>query len=246
MPHRQAAAVHVVVAYRAHSSFLSTATSLSEANIVIKGIPKLSWLGYGQVGAANVTADGALLTMVAGKHTAMFVSPDGSSIPPDWSGSSGYVPASALVFEAPSSGVDWQLSAKVTVPKFSYLFDSSCLFGYHGPYDWVNLCFEYSPEKVPEIVSVVTRGVSDDANGAVVEEGNSVYLRLSKFGDVMASHWSLDGKYWTLNRHFALQKPGEAMWIGFDVQAPTAESNTAIYSDIVFRKRTLLDLRDGS
>lgn len=111
------------------------------------------------------------------------------------------------------------------------------------------MCFEYSPEQIPEIVSVVTRGVSDDANGAVVSKGKSVYLRLSRFGTpaVYASHWSLDGKVWIMNRHFVLDAPANTpFYIGFDAQAPTSESNTAVFSDIVFSQTTLVDLRDGS
>jgi regulation of enolase protein 1 (concanavalin A-like superfamily) len=222
-------------------------------NLQMAGLPELQWLSYGGRGVASTSRNGTVLTMAAGQHTARFNPPS----PPTWTTGGGFNPAPALVFQAPLNE-DWQLSAKITVPNFEHLFDSGCLFGYHNPNDWVNLCFEYSPEQVPEIVSVVTRGVSDDANGAVIEQGNSVYLRLSRFGGsgdqqqpvVYASHWSLDGTVWVMNRHFVLDHAESSsetpLYIGFDAQAPTSESTTALFSDIVFSMTTLLDLRDGS
>ena len=209
----------------------------------IKALPDLKWLSNGGVGVAYTSHNGTVLTMEAGPNTARFNPPS----PPTWT--TGYDPAPALVFQAPLDQ-DWQLSAKITVPHFSHLFDSGCLFGYHTPKDWVNLCYEYSPEQVPEIVSVVTRGVSDDANGAVIAtDDNSVYLRLSRFGGaeraVYASHWSLDGTVWIMNRHFVLSADAP-FFVGFDAQAPTAKSNTAVFSEIVFSKTTLMNLRDGS
>ena len=41
---------------------------------------------------------------------------------------------------------------------------------------WAKLCFERSPQGEPMVVSVVTRGVSDDCNSFVVD-GRSVWLR---------------------------------------------------------------------
>ena len=40
------------------------------------------------------------------------------------------------------------------------------------------LCFEHSPDRQPMIVSVVTRGVSDDANAFAVD-GQTAWLRVS-------------------------------------------------------------------
>ncbi len=51
---------------------------------------------------------------------------------------------------------------------------------------WAKLCFEYSPQGQPMVVSVVTRGVSDDCNSVDIA-GNSVYLRVYRHGKVWPS-----------------------------------------------------------
>jgi hypothetical protein len=53
------------------------------------------------------------------------------------------------------------------------------------------------------IVSVVTRGVSDDCNSQTVE-GGEVWLRLARANGVFAFHASRDGERWELVRFFAL------------------------------------------
>jgi regulation of enolase protein 1 (concanavalin A-like superfamily) len=77
---------------------------------------------------------------------------------------------------------------------------------------WAKLCFEYSPQREPMVVSVVTRGVSDDCNSFVVD-GSSVWLRIAGVGPAFAFHASTDGSNWSLSRHFALEAGGEpSIW----------------------------------
>ena len=132
----------------------------------------------------------------------------------------------------------------------SPLFDAATLFVHQGPSDWCKLCFEFSPEKQPTIVSVVTRDISDDANGASIE-GNSVHLRISKYGEaaVFAFHYSVDGgNYWTLHRIFTLRDAAKnaPLVIGMLAQAPTGESCTARFSHLSFSETSLANARDGS
>ena len=59
---------------------------------------------------------------------------------------------------------EFQFSALVA-PAFGAAFDAGALIVREGPDRWLKLAFE-APEGVPMVVSVVTRGSSDDANGA--------------------------------------------------------------------------------
>jgi regulation of enolase protein 1 (concanavalin A-like superfamily) len=93
------------------------------------------------------------------------------------------------------------------------------------------------------IVSVVTRGRSDDANGYIVD-GPSVWLRVARVGAAYACHASLDGARWDFVRHFRLAGPAAA--IGFEVQSPMGEGCRSTFTDIAFQTTTLADLRDGS
>ena len=93
------------------------------------------------------------------------------------------------------------------------------------------------------VVSVVTRGVSDDANSTIVD-GNAVWLRIARIGAAFAFHSSTDGKRWNLVRHFALGGDGE-LQAGFLAQSPTGEGCAATFSHVERTGSTLTDIRSG-
>jgi uncharacterized protein len=212
----------------------------------LPNVPKLAWLN-GVVGDVQVVSGDSSIQLTAGSKTDWFNPP-----PTDPSSPQALANAPALVFDAPSlnNSTGWQLSAKVTV-QHQYLFDAATLFVHQGPDDWCKLCFEYSPEKLPCIVSVVTRVISDDASGPPMahhgNNNNTVHLRISKYASVLAFHYSMDGGvYWTLHRVFSLRNPKDHMKVGFLAQCPTGDSCTALFEEIKFTETTLANLRDGS
>jgi hypothetical protein len=138
---------------------------------------------------------------------------------------------------------DFQLSARVTV-EFASTFDAGVLMLHAGDRTWAKLCFEYSPRNEPMVVSVVTDGTSDDANGFVVA-GDTVWLRVARLGPAFAFHASLDGQRWELVRHFALPL-GDEPAVGFEAQSPTGEGCVVRFDEISFHAARLGDLRDGS
>jgi hypothetical protein len=108
---------------------------------------------------------------------------------------------------------------------------------------WAKLCFELSPQEERMVVSVVTRGTSDDANCFVVD-GDEVWLRIARMGPAYAFHASTDGSGWRLIRHFTLGDLKPA--VGFEAQSPTGEGCDVRFDDVRFEARRLTDLRDGS
>ena len=62
---------------------------------------------------------------------------------------------------------------------FAATFDAGVLLLWVDERHWGKLCFEFSPAGEAMVVSVVTRGVSDDANAFMVT-GRSVWLRVSE------------------------------------------------------------------
>jgi uncharacterized protein len=137
---------------------------------------------------------------------------------------------------------DFVLSARVRAD-LRATFDAGALVLHAGDATWAKLALERSPQGEAMIVSVVTRGISDDANGAVVA-GDSVWLRVARIGGACALHASADGARWDLVRHFALG--GSAgLAAGFLAQSPTGDGCTATFDEIAFAARTLADLRDG-
>src|SRR6266700_6283128 len=150
-----------------------------------------------------------VLTIDAGPRTDWFVDPGGSSAP--------VLTAPALVGSADG---DFMLKARVHVD-FAATFDAAALIVHAGERAWAKLCLERSPQAEPMVVSVVTRGVSDDCNSQLVD-GDSIWLRISRLGAAFALHASMDGSLWQLVRHFALDRV-ETVAIGFLAQSPLGE-----------------------
>ncbi|MEV0401989.1 DUF1349 domain-containing protein [Actinoallomurus sp. NPDC050550] len=138
---------------------------------------------------------------------------------------------------------DFLLSARVQVD-FQSTFDAGALLVWLNDRAWAKLAFELSPQREPMVVSVVTRGTSDDCNAFVVD-GGQVWLRVARVGTAYAFHASTDGAYWRLIRHFALYA-SEVPSYGFEAQSPTGDGCTATFDAIAYEPRRLLDLRDGS
>lgn len=139
---------------------------------------------------------------------------------------------------------DFQLSARVSVD-FQSEYDAGVLMLWADEQHWAKFCFEFSPAREPMIVSVVTRGVSDDANAYTVNE-RTTWLRISRLGSAYACHASADGKSWTFVRVFRLGDDVSQHRIGFEAQSPTGDGCTVTFDEIRFEGRRLADLRDGS
>ena len=149
----------------------------------------------------------------------------------------------ATLLGVPPDG-DFQFSARVTV-NFESTFDAGVLMLWIDDRHWGKLCFEYSPDLEPMIVSVVTRGVSDDANAFVVD-GPTVWLRVSRIDHAFAYHASLDGTNWQMIRFFAIHDMPAPASVGFEAQSPTGDGCVVTFDDVQFTRQRLRELRDGS
>jgi uncharacterized protein len=149
----------------------------------------------------------------------------------------------ATLLGTPPAG-DFQFSARVTVG-FGATYDAGVLLLWIDERHWGKLCFEFSPAREPMIVSVVTRGVSDDANAFVVTD-RSVWLRVSRIDNAYAYHASSDGQHWRMIRFFRVAESSDGDKLGFEAQSPTGEGCTVTFDDIRFVPERLGDLRDGS
>lgn len=173
------------------------------------------------------------------------VAPAGTDLFVDPSGFSGVAAetllnASTLLGRPPAG--DFTFSARVT-PDHQATFDAGVLLAWVDDTNWAKLCFERSPAGTAMIVSVVTRGLSDDANGFIVHK-TAARLRLSRVGNVLAFH-AHDGVGWSFVRAFTLHGVAEGLTIGFEVQSPTGDGCRVSFDDVTFEQRTLADLRSG-
>ena len=137
---------------------------------------------------------------------------------------------------------DFQFSARVSCG-FAGAFDAGALLLWAGERSYAKLAFEVSPDGDPGVVSVITDGLSDDANAFAVP-GDAVWLRIARLGGAVALHARLDDEPWRFVRHFPLAAPG-GLRAGFLAQAPRGDGTTACFEQIGFTPERLADLRSG-
>jgi uncharacterized protein len=203
----------------------------------IAGLPPLRWQHTPD--SAGYDTLRQELSIVAGAGTDWFVDPVGEYRTHN---------APALVFDCPAG--EFALSARATVA-FGAAFDAGVLCLRIDEAHWAKLCFEYSPQRQPMVVTVVTNGASDDANGVPVDL-STVHLRVLRKGAAYAFHYSLDGTYWHFARLFRLPGTGTgtgtgdgATRIGFLAQSPTGGGCAVTFDQIRLVERVPDDLRDG-
>jgi uncharacterized protein len=177
---------------------------------------------------------GALI-LSAAAGTDLFVDPAGPS------GAEPLPDAGRLVGLPPAG--DFTLAAQVSV-EFASVYDAGVLLVHAGERQWAKVCFEYSPQLRPTLVTVVTRETSDDCNSFEVD-GGTVWLRVTRSGPAWAFHACLDGAWWRLLRYFALD-PVSLVRVGFLAQSPTGSGCAATFDQITFRPGAPGNLRDGS
>lgn len=166
--------------------------------------------------------DKKVLTISASAKTDWFVDPFDGTV----------AKSAPILLFTPDS--DYVLSTHVTV-KFATKWDAGALMLWGDDHHWAKLSFEYSPEKKPTLVTVVTRGQSDDCNSSSVPE-DSVYLRIAKSGKTYVFYFSTDGNDWKILRTFSLdtELPIRA---GFEAQSPAGSGATAKFSAITYESR---------
>ena len=170
----------------------------------------------------------APVALAAGACTDLFVPPAGS--PPTLN-------ARALVV-----GTDGDFTLAATIrAELRATFDAGALLLWRDETHWAKLALERSPAGRPTVVSVVTRGTSDDCNSVALPEPEA-RLRVARAGAACAFHLR-SGDRWELIRHFTLG-PGP-LAAGVLAQSPTGDGCVAEFSDLELAARTLGDVRSG-
>lgn len=208
--------------------FLLAIPASAQEQFKLKSIPfPLSW--HNTPKSFQVTEDGSLV-ITGNKSSRLFNDPQRISPPTDTAPIALFKPDEQFV-----------LACKVKVD-FVSKFDAGVLMVYANPEQWAKLCYEYSPQGEPMIVSVVNNVVSDDSNNATLQK-NEVYMRIAGYGGgVYAFQYSVDGNSWNMVRYFYLN-PQNDLKIGFLLQSPNGEQCKSTFSDIRYIPKKLEELR---
>ncbi len=129
-------------------------------------------------------------------------------------------------------------------PAFNSTYDSGVLMVRHDEENWAKLCFERTDFGTTAAVSVVTRGVSDDANGADLSVPD-IWLQIARAGSVFALHYGLDGRAWRMVRIFQLAVP-PTIKVGVVAQCPVGPGTTVDLLSFTVEERTIANLRAGA
>lgn len=175
---------------------------------------------------------GNSFVLIGGKGSRLFNDPQRLSPPADTAPIALFKPDTHFMF-----------SCKMKVD-FRSKFDAGVLMVYGNSEQWAKLCFEYSPQEEPMVVTVINNVLSDDSNNAILEN-DEVYARISGLGNgVYTFHYSLDGKFWHLARYFYLD-PVHDLKIGFLSQSPNGDFCKTVFSEIKYNSNKLKDYRSG-
>lgn len=104
-------------------------------------------------------------------------------------------------------------------PDFSSQWNAVALMIYSDPTHWIKYAYENSDATGPTVVSVVTKEVSDDANGAIPKDSPVLWLKVVRKGDLFSLHWSADDKQYYMSRLTKLPA-GERLKVGVEFQSP--------------------------
>lgn len=135
------------------------------------------------------------------------------------------------------------VSRALVRPTFNTTYDSGVLMVRHDEKTWAKLCFEKTDFGTTAAVSVVTRGLSDDANGADLDTPE-LWLQIARAGNVFALHYSLRGQTWRMVRIFSLDVPPEVR-VGVVAQCPAGEGTTVDLLHFSVDAGTPTDIRAG-
>ena len=184
--------------------------------------------------ACQATVAGGVLTLTSGPKSDLFIDPAGDEgARPDagrWTGLPGEH--------------DFTFSARVTVG-FGGTFDAGVLLLYLSERRWAKLCYEFSPQRKPTAVTVVTHGTSDDSN-SFETAGGPLWLRITRSGRAWAFHASTRRR---LLAAAAVLHARRGVRCPRRLPRPVADGRTAAprsSTRSAFRPGAPADLRDGS
>jgi uncharacterized protein len=129
-------------------------------------------------------------------------------------------------------------------PLFKKTYDAGGLFVLDSAKKWIKLEFELTDLGYPSVVSVITDGTSDDANGEKLEGVEEICLQIARSGDYWALHYSLDGKKWKMVRYFRLKTKGSVR-VGLEAQSPLGSGCSAAFRGYKVAPGAVKDMRKG-
>ena len=193
-------------------------------------IPVIPYPLHWDIQPLHFTAKGNTITIVAGKKTDMFRDPNVTYNTDN---------APKILFKPADNFV---LTASIE-HSFTNKWDGGAIVLKSDSLNWIKFCFEKDYTGARRVVSVVTKGISDDCNSVEINS-NKVFYKIAKADNVITLYYSTDGNKWFLIRHLQFDAKPE-FEVGFLAQSPTGTSCTVTFSDILYVERKISDPYTG-
>jgi uncharacterized protein len=147
--------------------------------------------------------------------------------------------APKLLFEADENFV---LTASVE-HAFANKWDGGAIVIKQDSLHWIKFCFEKDYTGAKRVVSVVTKGISDDCN-SVEMNSTKVYYKIAKADNVITLYCSANGTGWFLVRHLQFDT-NKGFKVGFLAQSPTGDRCQVTFSNINYSIKKIKDPYSG-
>ena len=177
-----------------------------------------------------VQADGWDYSVLAREKTDLFCALDGET-----------VIKSASLYGWKVTG-DCVIEAEVSMKRTGN-YDGAGLILFGDERHWAKCCMEATDFGKIAVITVMTDGVSDDANGPNITN-DSVWLRLVRKGNDCSVHYSFDGKYYEMYRICKVNLP-ETVTAALVAQAPVGPAGYRHFRNVKVEEKTVADLRKG-
>jgi hypothetical protein len=180
----------------------------------------------------TLDANGAI-QLGAGPETDFFIEP----------GSPPYEKANApLLLRQVDNTRPFTFTVKTT-PVHQVKYDAGMAFLYVSDKEWLKFAFEADERMNRRIVTVKTKGFSDDNNHDVVNSP-FVFLKISSDTKVIGFYYSTSGQEWQLVRVFKNEYP-PLLKLGIGAQSPAGQGNRAVFESLDFTETSVKDFRMG-
>jgi regulation of enolase protein 1 (concanavalin A-like superfamily) len=207
------------------TALLFTSCILAEVPDTVK-ISSIPFNLYWENHAIDFSSSENGVTITAGAQTDMYRAPDYSYNMNN---------APQLLFNADENFV---LTASIE-HGFNNKWDAGAIVIKSDSLNYIKYCFEKDYIGTNRVVSVVTRGVSDDCNSVEVKS-TRIFFKAAKSGNLVLLYYSEDGTKWYLVRASLMDFKGTVK-AGFLAQSPAGEKNKVTFSNIKYEVKIITD-----
>ena len=151
-------------------------------------------------------------------------------------------PVNTVPFYYKNISGDFKISVRVT-PEFLTTYESGSILLFENGNSWVKYEFEKTQNDEPRVASAITDGVTDIANGQLIEVP-SVTMQIIRKGGSMVFHYSVGGEKLKLHR-IAPCKLGDELKVGICVQCPIGAGAWVEFEDLVIDENIPEDIKNG-